>query len=207
MLRCDMLLVGLTGGLASGKTTIAQLFQQLGAQIIDADQIARQVVCPKRSAWKEIVRIFGRDVLTSDNQVNRSALAHVVFHTPAKLKQLTDILYPRVAREQARLTQRLYRENRDVVIIYEAAMLIESGAFKRMDRIIVVMTTQHTQIQRATQRTSMSKAEARRRIRCQLPVAEKLQYADHVIDGTLPRDQLRRVVRQLYAEFQDVAKQ
>ena len=207
MLRCGMLLVGLTGGLASGKTTIAQLFHQCGAQIIDADQLTRHVMYPKRAAWKAIVKVFGDDVLRQDNTVDRLALANVVFRHPAKLKKLTDILYPCVAREQARLTQRFFRENPDVVIIYDAAMLIESGAYRRMDQVIVVMTNQHTQIQRAAQRTGMSKAEAKRRIQYQLPTRQKRLYADHVIDGTLPRNQLRRLVRHLYIEFQEFAKQ
>ena len=207
MLRCDMLLVGLTGGLASGKTTIAQLFGQFGAKTIDADQITREVVRPRRVAWKDIVRVFGREVLTAEDKLNRTSLANIVFKDPEKLKKLTGILYPRVAREQARLTRLYSQENPEAVIIYDAAMLIESGAYKRMDEVIVVKAPQHIQIQRATRRSGMSKAETRRRLHYQLSTRQKLRYADHVIDGTLPRRELRRVVHELYRELREKAKQ
>ena len=202
-----MLLVGLTGGLASGKTTIAQLFGQFGARTIDADQLTREVVRPKRAAWKDIIHVFGREVLTAEDKLNRTSLANIVFKDSAKLKKLTRILYPRVAREQARLTRLYCQENPQAVIIYDAAMLIESGAYKRMDEVIVVKAPQHTQIRRATRRTGMSKAETRRRIRYQLSTRQKLHYADHVIDGTLSRLELRRVVHELYTEFREKAAQ
>ncbi len=207
MLCCDMLIVGLTGGLASGKTTIAQLFQQFGATVIDADHLTRIVVQPRRAAWKDIIRTFGRTILTDQQIVNRSALAKRVFGHPRKLKQLTNILYPRVAREQARLTRQIAQENPGAVVIYDAAMLIESGAYRRMNQIVVVKATQHIQIQRASHRTGMSKAEATRRIQHQMPLRKKVRYADHIIDGTLPIRQLRPIVQELYSNFQQQAQQ
>ncbi len=207
MLWCDMLMVGLTGGLASGKTTIAQLFQHYGAKIIDADELTREVVKPRRVAWKDIVQTFGQAVLTDQHSLNRTLLAKIVFGQPKKLKQLTNILYPRVAREQARLTRRIYLEDPDAVIIYDAAMLIESGAYTRMDQVIVVKTNLRTQIQRACQRDGMSKVEATRRMKHQMPLRKKLRYADHVIDGELSQRQLRPLVRNLYKQFQSQARQ
>ncbi|GJL49349.1 MAG: dephospho-CoA kinase [Nitrospirales bacterium] len=207
MLWCDMLIVGLTGGLASGKTTIAQIFQQCGAEIIDADSLTREIVKPRRVAWKDIIRMFGRAILTEQNTVNRAALAHRVFGHPRKLKQLTNILYPRVAREQAREVRRIGRENPDAVIIYDAAMLIESDAYRRMDRVIVVKTPPYMQIQRACQRTGMSRVEATRRIQHQMPLRKKIQYADHVLNGALPLRQIRPIVRSLYRHFQAKARQ
>ncbi|GJL63377.1 MAG: dephospho-CoA kinase [Nitrospirales bacterium] len=207
MLWCDMLIVGLTGGLASGKTTIAQLFKQCGAEIIDADRLTREIVKPRRAAWKDIIHTFGREILTEQNTVNRTALALMVFGHPRKLKQLTNILYPRVAREQARIARRIGRENPDAVIIYDAAMLIESEAYRRMDRVLVVNTPQYIQIQRACQRTGMSRDEATRRIQHQMPLRKKLQYADHVLNGALPVFQIRPSVRSLYRDFQAKARQ
>ena len=205
MLWCDMLIVGLTGGLASGKTTIAQLFQRHGAKIIDADELTREVVQPHRVAWKDIVQTFGQSILTGQHVLNRTALAKIVFGHPKKLKLLTKILYPRVARAQARLTRQIYLEKPGAVIIYDAAMLIESGAYRRMDQIIVVKTSLHTQILRACHRSGMSRAEATRRMRHQMPVQKKLRYADHVIDGELSLRQLRPIVRNLYKQFQNEA--
>ena len=201
MVWWDMLLVGLTGGLASGKSTIAQLFQQYGAEIIDADCLTREVVKPKRAAWKYIVQTFGRSILTDQHTVNRTALAQTVFGHPRKLKRLTTILYPRVAREQARLARQIFQENPEAVIIYDAAMLIESGAYLRMDQVIVVKATRNTQIQRACQRSGLSKTEVIRRIGHQMPLRKKIAYADHVLDGELPIRQLRPIVRDLYNTF------
>lgn len=201
MLWWHMLLVGLTGGLASGKTTIAQLFQQHGAEIIDADCLTREIVKPKRVAWKDIVQTFGRSILTAQHTLNRTALAKTVFGHPRKLKRLTNILYPRVAREQARLARQIFQKNSEAVIIYDAAMLIESGAYLRMDQVIVVKATRNTQIQRACQRSGLSKAEAIRRIGHQMPLRKKISYADHVLDGELPIRQLRPMVRDLFKTF------
>ncbi len=206
MLCCHMIIIGLTGGLASGKSTIAQLFQQFGAKIIDADILTREVVQPRRAAWKDIRRTFGQEILTDQQTVNRAALAKIVFTHPRKLKELTRILFPRVAREQARLTRQMSQENPEVVIIYDAAMLIESGAYRRMDQVILVQSNQRTQVLRACQRTGMTKAEAIRRIQNQMPLREKIPYADHLIDGTLPILQLRPIIKQLYKSFHSQAQ-
>ncbi len=199
-------MVGLTGGLASGKTTIAQLFQQYGATILDADCLTREVVKPRKAAWKDIVQAFGQDILTDDQSLNRAALAKIVFKNPSRLKQLTDILHPRVAREQARLTRDITQKHPDAVIIYDAAMLIESGANRRMDQVILITANRETQIQRAATRSGMSKAEATRRIRQQMPLREKIPYANHVINGELPLRQLRPIVRELYNTFRIQAR-
>ncbi|MGB0909764.1 MAG: dephospho-CoA kinase [Nitrospirales bacterium] len=207
MLCCSMLIVGLTGGLASGKSTIAQLFQQHGANVLDADCLTREVVKPRRAAWKDIVQAFGQGILTDHQTVNRAALAKIVFKNPSKLKQLTDILHPRVASEQARLARIITQKHPDAVIIYDAAMLIESGAYKRMDQVILIKAKRETQLQRASKRNGMTKAEAIRRIRQQMPLREKLPYADHVIDGELPLQQLHPVVGELYNTFRIQARQ
>ena len=196
-----MLLVGLTGGLASGKTTVARLFQQCGAEIIDADQLARAVVQPGRAAWKDLVTAFGKDILNADRTINRDALAAKVFRHPKKLKILNRIVHPRVAREQARLTKLIRKEHPDAVIIYDAALLIEAKAHERMDRVILVTADQRTQIARACQRDGLSRPEALARIRGQMPLRQKKQFADDLIDGTLPQGQLRRIIRDLYREL------
>ena len=196
-----MLLVGLTGGLASGKTTMARLFEQLGAHIIEADVLARQVVEAGKPAWKMIVKVFGKSILTDQQNLNRAILADIVFQNPSKLKKLTDIIYPYVAKEQARRTRQIQRTNPNAVIIYDAPMLIEARAHTRMDKVIVVKADRATQIARARRRGGLNKAEAERRLRHQMPLREKLRYADYVIDGTLPVRRLRTVVRDLYKDF------
>ena len=202
-----MLLVGLTGGLGSGKTTIARMFEQLGAHIIDADALAREVVKAGEPALKKIVKGFGDSILTAQKRLDREALAKIVFQNPGKLKRLTHILYPHIARAQARRTREIRLRDSHAVIVYDAAMLIEAQAHKRMDKVIVVRADRDTQIARASQRDELTKAETIRRLRHQMPFRKKLRYADIVIDGTLPVKQLRPLVRDLYEEFRKLACQ
>lgn len=196
-----MLLVGLTGGLASGKTTVARLFQECGAYVMHADQFARTVVEPGKAAWKDIVKTFGARVLRADRTIDRGALAELVFHHPKKLAALNRIVHPRVAREQSREAKALARRHPDAVIIYDAALLIEAQAHTRMDRVIVVTANQATQLQRARQRDGLTRKEALARIRGQLPLRAKRRVADYVINGMLPVAQLRPQIRQLYQEL------
>ncbi len=207
MLWFDMVVVGLTGGLGAGKTTIADLFQACGATIIDADQLARDVVKPGKPAWKEIKRQFGQSVFHSDNTLNRQALAQVVFHHPSKLKVLQKIIHPRVAREQATRTKAIGKANPHAVIMYDAALLIEAGAHQRMDHVIVVKADRATQISRVCRRDGLTKAAALRRIRQQMPLRQKLHYADTVLDGTWPRPRLRLIVKSLYRTYLNEARQ
>ena len=196
-----MILVGLTGGLASGKTTVAGLFQECGAFVIQADQLARTVVTPGKTAWKEIVKTFGTHVLQADRTLDRVTLAKLVFHNPRKLSDLNRIVHPRVAREQVRQTNAIARRHPNAVLIYDAALLIEAQAHERMDHVIVVTANQPIQLQRARQRDGLTKKEALGRIRGQLPLRTKHRFADYVLDGTLPVTRLRTQVRQLYQEF------
>lgn len=207
MVWLGMVVVGLTGGLASGKTTIAELFQSLGASVIDADQLARTVVEPGKPAWRDILREFGSRVLSPDRTINRQALAEIVFGSSRKLKVLQKIIHPRVAREQAKQAKMIHQRSPHAVIIYDAALLLEAGAQKRMDHVIVVAIDRATQLARACRRDGLTQAQALRRIKQQMPLRHKLQYADTVLDGTWPRSRLRRAVRSLYRTYAKEARQ
>jgi dephospho-CoA kinase len=207
MLWLDMVLVGVTGGLASGKTTVAKMFQSLGARIIDADQLARVVVEPGRAAWRDIRKEFGSQVLAPDRTINRHALANVVFGSPKKLQLLQKIIHPRVAREQARQAKIIQQHAPHAVVIYDAALLLEAGAHKRMDHIIIVTADRNTQIARACHRDGLTKTQALLRIKQQMPLRHKLDYADAVLDGTWPRSRLRRAVQTLYRTYVGEARQ
>lgn len=200
-----MLLVGLTGGVAVGKSTVARAFRDCGAHVIDADLLARQVVEPGKPAWRDIVRTFGRDILRPDRSIDRAALGAIVFRNPVQLKQLGEIVHPRVAREQARLTRAIAKQDPKAVIIYDAPVLIEANAHRRMDRLLVVTADRETQITRLRARNGLSRAEALRRIRSQLPLAKKRALADTIIDGTMPRRRLPATIRRLYAELKALA--
>jgi dephospho-CoA kinase len=193
-----MILVGLTGGVATGKSTVAKMFKQGGAAVINADLLARQVVKPGKPAWRAIVKLFGKIVLNQDRSLDRQALGNIVFHNPKKRRQLERIIHPRVAREQQRLVRWIAKRKPHAVVIYEVPLLFEAGVDKRVDKIIVVTVDRNTQIARLKKRNALSRAEALRRIRSQMPLAKKIQRADHVLNGTLPRPSLRKQVGQLF---------
>jgi len=207
MLWFGMIIIGLTGGLGAGKTTIARLFQDCGAHIIDADLLAREVVKPGKIAWKDIHAHFGDGVLQPDKSLNRQALARIVFQDPQQLKILQDMLHPRIAREQTRQMKTISKSSPSAVIIYDAALLLEAGAHHRMNHVIVVKADRATQIARVCRRDGLTKTEALRRMRQQMPLRQKLQFADTVLDGAWPRSRLRPVVQSLYRTYQQEARQ
>jgi dephospho-CoA kinase len=192
-----MILVGLTGGVATGKSTVAKMFKQYGAVVIGADELARDVVKPGKPAWRAIVTLFGKTVLNPDRSLDRQALGSIVFRNRTKRRQLERIIHPRVAREQQRLVRRVAKRKPHAVVIYEVPLLFEAGVDKRVDEIIVVTADRETQIVRLTKRNGLSRTEALRRISSQMPLAKKIQQADHVLNGTLPRPSLRKQVGQL----------
>jgi len=200
-----MILVGLTGGVATGKTTVAKMFKQCGAAIIDADQLAHDAVKPDKPAWRQIVKAFGKAVLNPDQTLNRRELGALVFGNRAKLRQLERIIHPRVAREQQRLVRRIAKRNPHTIVIYEVPLLFEAGVDKRVDTTIVVTADRDTQIARLKKRNGFSRAEAIRRIRSQMPLAKKIQRANHVLNGTFPRPSLRKQVGQLFKNLRLLA--
>ncbi|HXV68435.1 MAG TPA: dephospho-CoA kinase [Nitrospira sp.] len=190
-----MILVGLTGGIATGKSTVASMFRHCGAVVIDADQLAQDVVTPGKPAWRAIVKTFGTPILNRDRTINRRALGGLVFANRATLRRLERIIHPRVAREQARLTRQAARKDPKAVVIYDVPLLFEAGIDKRVDKTIVVTADRATQIARLRTRNGLTRTEATRRIRHQLPLAEKVRRADFVLRGTLTPAALRRAVR------------
>ncbi len=199
------MLVGLTGGVATGKSTVAKMFKQCGAVVIDADELARDVVNPGKVAWREIVNTFGKTALDPDRTINRRALGTIVFRNHSKLRRLEQIIHPRVEREQARLTRQAARKDPNAVVIYDVPLLFEAGVDKRVDAIIVVTADRETQIARLKKRNGLSRAEAIRRIRSQMPLAKKIQRADHVLQGTLSRPSLHRQVDRLLKDLRLLA--
>ena len=196
-----MLQVGLTGGIATGKSTVSRLFVECGAHLVDADVLAREVVAPGKPALQEIVKAFGKDALRLDGSLDRDRLGHAVFGDAEQLARLNAIVHPYVAVEQERRCQKIAAQAPHAVIIYDAALLIEANAHTRMDRIIVVTADEQTQVDRLKARNHLSAAEARKRIAAQMPLPEKVKVADYVIDGTLPLEQLRKEVQRLYDEL------
>ena len=196
-----MLQAGLTGGIATGKSTVSRLFVECGARLIDADTLAREVVAPGRPALQQIVESFGREVLRPDGALDRDRLGKTVFSDSTKLARLNAIVHPSVAIEQERCCKEIAAKTPHAVIVYDAALLIEAGAHKRMDKIIVVTADEQTQLARLKARDRLPAEEAKKRVAAQMPLADKVKLADYVIDGTLPMEQLRKEVRRIYDDL------
>jgi dephospho-CoA kinase len=191
------LLVGLTGGIATGKSTVSDMLRQLGCLVIDADQLAREVVAPGEPALVEVVREFG-DVLTPDGTLDRKKVAAIVFADPARRHRLEAILHPAIrARFDAQLDA-LARDGFDGIVIFDAPVMIESGGYKHMDRLIVVATDEATQRARLVARDGDA-ADGARRIASQMPLAEKVKLADYVIDNSGDRAATEARTREVHA--------
>jgi len=193
------LLVGLTGGIATGKSTVSNMLRGLGAEIIDADQLARQVVEPAQPAWREIVEEFGRDVLNTDGTLDRKKLGAIVFADPEQRKRLEAITHPAIrARVRARVDE-LAARGFTGIVFYDAAILIEALGHQDMDRIVVVMTDEATQVARLRGRDGANDVEGHRKIASQMPLAEKAKLADFVIDNSGDREATAEQVRRVFA--------
>ena len=200
------LLVGLTGGIATGKSMVSALLRQLGCEIIDADLLAREVVEPGRPAWTTIVAEFGQDVVTGDGALDRKRLGAIVFTNPERRRRLEAITHPAIReRFQARLDE-LAEHGFTGIVVFDAAVMIESGNYKNMDRLVVVVTDEPTQMARLRGRDGTDDAEGRRKIASQMPLAEKAKLADYVIDNSGDRqataEQVRRVFAALMSELE-----
>jgi dephospho-CoA kinase len=200
-----MILVGLTGGIASGKSFVAKGFRRLGAQIIDADDLAHEAIRPRTPAWKAIVEAMGPAVLHPNRTISRRRLGRAVFSDPAKLRWLNDLIHPYVFAELERRCKEIARKDPKAVAVFDVPLLIETGAHRRMDKIIVVAVDRETQIRRIRSRSRLSRREAMQRIRAQLPTSRKKRLADYVLDGNRPPSLLNRTIRKIYEELKALA--
>ncbi|MFZ5861663.1 MAG: dephospho-CoA kinase [Nitrospirota bacterium] len=195
-----MIVVGLTGGIACGKSTVAAMLRALGAYVIDADQLAREALAPGSPGARAVARAFG-PAAAPHGVVDRAALAALVFGHPRRRRRLEAIVHPRVFALQRALTRALAARASGAVVVFDAALLMETGAHRRMDAVIVVSADQRTQVARLSARDGLSRAEALARIRSQWPLARKRRLADYVIDGRRPRAEIRRAVARVWAEL------
>jgi dephospho-CoA kinase len=191
------LLVGLTGGIATGKSTVSEIFRRLGCVVIDADQLAREVVAPGEPALAAVAREFG-DVLAPDGTLDRKKLATIVFGDPARRRRLEGVLHPAIrARFDARL-EALARDGFDGIVLFDAPVMIESGGYRHMDRLVVVATDEATQRARLVARDADA-ADGERRIASQMPLTEKVKLADYVIDNSGDRAATEARTREVHA--------
>ncbi len=211
-----MLKVGLTGGIASGKSVVGEMLVALGAYLVQADRIAHQLMLPGQPVYNEVVRHFGGGILNPDLSVNRAKLAEAAFGTapgtqdkpsalPSRVQELNRIVHPAVIRSQEEWMEDRGRQDPHAVAIVEAALIFEAGAARRFDRLIVVSCTDEQRIARFAARQRMDLAAARkeveRRMAAQLPEAEKIKAADYVIDNSGSLDQTREQAKQVWEKL------
>ena len=202
-----MLKVGLTGGIASGKTIVGEMFVDLGAHLVQADLIAHELMQPGQSVYYEVVAHFGREILNYDGNVNRSKLAEAAFGrasstAPSRVEELNRIVHPAVVRRQEEWMEEMGRQDSNAVAIVEAALILEAGAAKRFDRLIVVTCTDEQRVTRFAARHKLAldaaRKEVERRMAAQLSESAKIKAANYVIDNSGTLDQTREQVRQVW---------
>ena len=202
-----MLIVGLTGGVASGKTAISQVLKGEGAYIIDADQIARELVQPHKPAWSELIRAFGKEILQEDGSIHRKKLADKVFADPKKRRLLNQILHPRIKEEMDRRTKEIGQKDPEAIVVIDAPLIVELGNQRDMDKLIVVASTQTQQIERLTERDGIRPEEALRILSSQMPVEEKVKLADYVIRNEGSMEEAKKRGKEVFKELRKVALQ
>lgn len=193
-----MIVVGLTGGIASGKSTVAEFLREAGARIVDADRIARAVVTPGRPAHNEIVAAFGRTILLPDGQIDRKRLGAIIFSDPVQQTALNAIVHPRVIEGIDAVVDRIAAESPDAVVVLDVPLLYEAGMDRDLSDVIVVYVPEALQLQRLMARDGLSAAEAMARIRSQLPLAEKRRRATIVIDNSGSKTAARQLASALF---------
>jgi dephospho-CoA kinase len=196
-----MLLVGLTGGIASGKSLVTRVFKDLGAHIIDADRIVHELLEPDQEACKEVLDHFGRDILLPDNGIDRRKLGEIIFNDPEKRAWLNHCLHPKVFAAYTTQVRHLRDREPHVIVVFDAALLIETGYNRNLDKIVVVYAEPEQQIERLMARNKFTREQALVRIESQMPLSEKRQYADYVINNTGSRADAERQAGEVFEKL------
>ena len=199
-----MLRVGLTGGLACGKSFVGHSLADLGCYLIEADKLGHEVMMPGAEAYDAIVQEFGPQVLDSDGRINRRKLSGIVWNDAERLGKLSSLVHPPVqVREEVRMAE-IARTDPRAIVVVEAAILVETGRYKCFDRLIVVTCASEQQMERALERGSYNKEEILARLNRQLPLAEKLRVADYVIDTSGAKEATLEQVRTVYDKLRSL---
>lgn len=197
-------LFGLTGGLGSGKSTVAARLRAQGVPVIDADALAREVVAPGREGLAEVVRAFGPEVLAPDGSLDRARLSEIVFQDAEKRRLLNSILHPRIGALGMQRAME-HQARGEQVVCYEAALLVENGLADAFRPLVVVAVPEEVQVARAMARDKASEEQVRARLAAQLPLAEKVRVADFVIDNSGAREETERQTDEVLARIRERA--
>jgi dephospho-CoA kinase len=200
-----MLRVGLTGSIAVGKSFVSSVLAGLGCHVLDADQTAREVVAPGGVGLRRVVEAFGAEILTAGGALDRARLGRIVFADEAKRQLLNSILHPLIIAAQDEWLRGREREDPSGVAVIDAALMIESGSYGRFDKLIVVHCRDEVQLERVMRRDKLSREEAGRRVAAQMPQAEKMRYADFLIDTSGTHEETRAQTVKVYERLRELA--
>lgn len=201
------LIIGLTGGIVGGKSTVASMFKDLGAKIVDADKLGHSIILPHRPAWEKIIRLFGKDILRNDLTIDREKLSKIVFTNQALLKKLNKITHPEIIKlikKEINFAENK-THNQEKILIIDAALIYEVKMDRLMDKIIVVYINEDEQVKRLTKRNNLSKEEALQRIKSQMPMKDKVKIADYVIDNSNSLDKTKKQIEKIWEELMSLA--
>ncbi len=196
-----MRIIGLTGGIASGKSTVAKMLVEKGAYLLDADQIAKDVVQPDLPAWREIVDWLGESILLPDRSIDRAMLARLVFSDGQMREKLNKIIHPRVAERLAAQTEEISSSNPHAVIVYDIPLLIEAGMQNMVELVILVYVPKDVQLERLQERDNLSRIDAEGRLKAQMPLEDKKDQAMVIIDNTGTISETAAQVEQFWNKY------
>lgn len=196
-----MIVAGLTGGIASGKSTVSAFLSEAGAAIVDADKIARDAVTRGRPAWKAVVEHFGKAMLRPDGEIDRKRLGDIIFNDPEQKERLNQIVHPEVILETARQLGRIRGQSPEAVAVLDVPLLIEARMHEELDEIIVVYIPQTLQVQRLMKRDNIDRVDALARIRSQMSIEEKKGYATLLVDNSGPLSATRKRSMEIYCHL------
>ncbi len=192
---------GLTGGIACGKSTVAQYLRELGAEVIDADRVGHELVQPGLPAYRQLVEVFGRNILSPTGTLERNRLGAIVFANPDKLRQLNAILHPRIIARVEELAGRASEANPRAVVVVDAALIFEAGIGGRFHKVIIAWCRREQQLERLMTKTGLSRFEAEQRIDSQMSADDKRRRADFVVDCSGTLEETRAQIGALYAKL------
>jgi dephospho-CoA kinase len=199
-----MLRIGLTGGVATGKSIVGQELSRLGCSVLQADELGHAVLLKGGEAYESVVEAFGREILSPDEEIDRRRLAGIAFHDETKLKLLNSLVHPAVISLEEAWMRQVENAHPHALAVVEAAILIETGSFRRFDKLILAVCEEEQQIERAMARDGATREEVRARIRRQMPLRDKKRFADYLIDTSRTMDDTIQQVERLYKSLRSV---
>lgn len=197
--------MGLTGGLASGKSFVGETLRELGCFLVKADELGHSVLLPGGEAYEEVIREFGRGILDEEGRIDRRRLGGLVFDNPERLERLSAIIHPLVIRREEELIAQAEAEDPHGIAVVEAAILIETGSYRRFQKLILAVCSEAEQIERAMRRDHLSREEVLARLRRQMPLEEKKKYADYIVDTSGPKEYTVEQTRRVYENLRRLA--